>query len=223
MNSLCQAWPYSERLLVTVCASTLHAAMLYASCAVFVAADRFGFWERYRLPRNRPDLKPDTEHNVQLNRRAFWEQLVGTLVVVPVALYFAAPLLQSRIAVCTPLPAPRDLAVETWLMIVGCDTCFYWVPDGPDVDNERIIRFEFPEHFGALDSFLKAISKDRHGLTMLHYRNHGGQVGKVLAGVSVAQEKLDQFTHMLEQLGHTYYDETENPVYTDFMRGQRSS
>lgn len=95
--------------------------------------------------------------------------------------------------------------------------------DGPDVDNERIIRFEFPEHFGALDSFLKAISKDRHGLTMLHYRNHGGQVGKVLAGVSVAQEKLDQFTHMLEQLGHTYYDETENPVYTDFMRGQRSS
>ena len=53
------------------------------------------------------------------------------------------------------------------------------------VEGERIIRFEFPEHSGALRSFLSNLKEDGVGLTMLHYRSHGGQVGKVLAGVSV--------------------------------------
>lgn len=126
--SLCAAWPSaSERLVVTCFASVLHAVCLYVSCGLFVAADRLGFWRRYRLPRQRPDLRPDTEHNVSLNRAAFWEQLLGASVVVPIALYAAAPLLSSRIAVCAPLPSVRSFCVDFWLMIVGCDTCFYWV------------------------------------------------------------------------------------------------
>ena len=80
-----------------------------------------------------------------------------------------------------------------------------------------MIRFEFPEHAGALEAFLSSL---RTGwfLTMLHYRNHGGQVGKVLAGVRVPKEQGGQFDAVLEQLGYTFTEETDNQVYLDFMR-----
>jgi threonine dehydratase len=113
------------------------------------------------------------------------------------------------------------------------------------VEGERIIRFEFPEHSGALRSFLSNLKEDGVGLTMLHYRSHGGQVGKVLAGVSVPLGQEARFTAMLEGLGYTsrsrvftlcdlgevdlwrpgafsnrytFYDETANPVYTEYMK-----
>lgn len=51
--------------------------------------------------------------------------------------------------------------------------------------GERVIRFEFPETGpGALANFLGSLEANWF-LTLLHYRNHGGQVGKVLAGVQV--------------------------------------
>ena len=53
---------------------------------------------------------------------------------------------------------------------------------------------------------------------MLHYRNHGGQVGKVLAGVRVPEGAEADFDAVLEKLGHTFYDETANEIYLDFMR-----
>ena len=53
---------------------------------------------------------------------------------------------------------------------------------------------------------------------MLHYRNHGGQVGKVLAGVRVPNGEEEAFTTMCEGLGYTFTDESENKIYTDFMR-----
>ena len=85
------------------------------------------------------------------------------------------------------------------------------------IDGERLIRFEFPETAGALDRFLKGLQDDWF-LTLLHYRNHGGQVGKVLAGVRVPAEGQAPFYQMLDALGCTYYDETENRVFTDYMR-----
>jgi len=85
--------------------------------------------------------------------------------------------------------------------------------------GERIIRFEFPENAGALMNFLESL---RNGtdwyLTMLHYRNHGGQVGKVLAGVRIPPGEEVAFTMMCEGLGYTFTDESENKIYTDFMR-----
>ena len=52
----------------------------------------------------------------------------------------------------------------------------------------------------------------------MHYRNHGGQVGKVLAGVRVPLGQEERFQTVIDSLGYTYADETENPVFTEFMR-----
>ena len=122
----CARWPADERLLVVFIGSVLHALALYISCGVFVLAERKNFWSAYRLPRQRPDLKADTPENVQLNRRAFYEQLLGTFFVVPLFLYLAYPIIASSITVCDPLPRARIWCRDIALMIVGCDTIFYW-------------------------------------------------------------------------------------------------
>jgi threonine dehydratase len=83
--------------------------------------------------------------------------------------------------------------------------------------GEVILRFEFPENAGALHNFLASLRKDWF-LTMLHYRNHGGQVGKVLAGVQLPQGEEAALYEMVTELGHTFVDETENKLYLDFMR-----
>ena len=46
-----------------------------------------------------------------------------------------------------------------------------------ELKGERTIRFEFPENAGALHEFLASLQSDWY-LTMLHYRNHGGQVSQ---------------------------------------------
>jgi len=86
-----------------------------------------------------------------------------------------------------------------------------------ELAGERILRFEFPENAGALHDFLGSLRQDWF-LTMLHYRNHGGQVGKVLAGVRVPLGEEAEFTSMLDKLGYNFFDETDNKVYLDFMR-----
>jgi len=86
-----------------------------------------------------------------------------------------------------------------------------------EISGERVIRFEFPENAGALMQFLASLRHDWF-LTMLHYRNHGGQVGKVLAGIRVPEGEDGAFTEMIEGLGYIYTEETENLLYRDFMR-----
>ncbi|KAL1504676.1 hypothetical protein AB1Y20_008456 [Prymnesium parvum] len=86
-----------------------------------------------------------------------------------------------------------------------------------ELPGERIIRFEFPEQAGALMTFLERLEPNWY-LTMLHYRNHGGQVGKVLAGVQMPESEVDRFNNVVEGLGYTFVDETANPIFTDFMR-----
>lgn len=86
-----------------------------------------------------------------------------------------------------------------------------------NIPGERIVRIEFPENAGGLMQFLGGLRKEWF-LTMLHYRNHGGQVGKVLAGVSVPDADQAAFTGMIDSLGYVYTDETDNRLYTDYMK-----
>ena len=54
---------------------------------------------------------------------------------------------------------------------------------------------------------------------MLHYRNHGGQVGKVLAGVQLPDTTASgELFEMVDGLGLNFVDETNNKLYLDFLR-----
>ncbi|KAG5189185.1 l-threonine ammonia-lyase [Tribonema minus] len=82
------------------------------------------------------------------------------------------------------------------------------------VANERLYRFEFPEAPGALSRFLNALQFEWN-ISLFHYRNHGSDFGRVL--VPAADDAA--FGKFLDELGYEYYDETRNPVYTQFFSG----
>ena len=86
----------------------------------------------------------------------------------------------------------------------------------PEIDDELIYRFEFPEHPGALLRFLEAIGH-RWNISMFHYRNHGSDYGRVLTGVQVPKGERGEFTAHLDSLGCVHVDETDNPAYRLFL------
>ncbi|KAG5342689.1 Threonine dehydratase, mitochondrial [Termitomyces sp. J132] len=86
------------------------------------------------------------------------------------------------------------------------------------VSDERIFRFEFPERPNALRSFLLGLHQGWN-ISLFHYRNHGADLGRVLAGIQVPPSDYPAFDEFLEKLNFAYIEETENVVYKRFLRG----
>ncbi len=86
----------------------------------------------------------------------------------------------------------------------------------PAVSNERMFRFEFPERPGALLEFLNAIGTDWN-ISLFHYRNHGSDYGRILAGIDVPQEETEELEAHLAELGYPHWEESDNPAYTMFL------
>lgn len=86
----------------------------------------------------------------------------------------------------------------------------------PGLKDEVILRFEFPERPGALMKFLTGVGTEWN-ITLFHYRNHGADYGRVLAGLQVPASDRTRFTAQLESLGYPYEDETDNPAYRLFL------
>jgi threonine dehydratase len=87
---------------------------------------------------------------------------------------------------------------------------------GRGLADERLFRFEFPERPGALLEFLKAIGTTWN-ISLFHYRNHGSDYGRVLAGIQVPEAGRELFLSHLEALGYPYTEETANPAYRSFL------
>ena len=84
------------------------------------------------------------------------------------------------------------------------------------VVDEQVYRFEFPERPGALMRFLDALG-GRWNISMFHYRNHGADPGRVLAGFEVPPEDTPAFERFLVDLGYPAQRETDNPAYRLFL------
>ncbi|WP_162492235.1 threonine ammonia-lyase, biosynthetic [Pseudomonas citronellolis] len=86
----------------------------------------------------------------------------------------------------------------------------------PQVEQERLFRFEFPERPGALFNFLERLG-GRWNISLFHYRNHGAADGRVLAGLQVSEHERDELVAVLDAIGYRYWDESENPAYRLFI------
>jgi threonine dehydratase len=84
------------------------------------------------------------------------------------------------------------------------------------IRNERLFRFEFPERPGALLNFLNAIGTDWN-ISLFHYRNHGSDYGRILAGIDVPQEETTELEAHLAELGYPHWEESDNPAYRIFL------
>jgi threonine dehydratase len=83
--------------------------------------------------------------------------------------------------------------------------------------SELLYRFEFPERPGALLRFLSGLGADWN-ITMFHYRNHGAAWGRVLVGFEAGPAERKALTAALERIGYRFWEETDNPAYTLFLR-----
>ncbi|HSI95888.1 MAG: threonine ammonia-lyase, biosynthetic [Methylophilaceae bacterium] len=86
----------------------------------------------------------------------------------------------------------------------------------PQVKNEVVFRFEFPERPGALMQFLESMGHNWN-ISLFHYRNHGTDYGRVLVGIQVPQQEHAAFKEFLDKLGYAYWDESANPAYKLFL------
>jgi threonine dehydratase len=86
----------------------------------------------------------------------------------------------------------------------------------PDARHERLCRFEFPERPGALMDFLETLG-GRWNISLFHYRNHGADFGRVLAGFEVPDADLEAFAEFLHRLGYRYSMEEGNEAYDRFL------
>lgn len=94
----------------------------------------------------------------------------------------------------------------------------YMVGGQPDdVGRERIFRFSFPERPGALSDFLSTLGS-QWNISLFHYRNHGSAYGRVLAGLQIEAKDDERLEQYLAELGYEHVEETDNEVYTLFLR-----
>ena len=86
----------------------------------------------------------------------------------------------------------------------------------PQVDNELVYRFEFPERSGALLHFLSEMGENWN-ISLFHYRNHGAAYGRVLMGFQVKEEEREKFQNFINKLGIPCWDESGNSAYKKFL------
>ena len=81
--------------------------------------------------------------------------------------------------------------------------------------DERIFRFGFPERPGALMHFLQTLGT-KNNISLFHYRNHGSDYGRVLAGIQSSDPA--QLEAHLAAIGYDYSEETDNSAYRRFLQ-----
>ena len=82
--------------------------------------------------------------------------------------------------------------------------------------HEILYRFEFPERPGALMRFLSSMAPNWN-ISLFHYRNHGADYGRILVGLQVPRNEMNEFKKFLANLGYRHWDESTNPVYQLFL------
>ncbi len=83
--------------------------------------------------------------------------------------------------------------------------------------DERLMRFVFPERPGALLKFL-SLMPPGWNISLFHYRNQGADYGRILVGLQVPPSDNALFSTFLQTLGYPWVEETQNPVYRMFLQ-----
>jgi threonine dehydratase len=83
--------------------------------------------------------------------------------------------------------------------------------------DERLLRFVFPERPGALMKFL-SLMRPGWNISLFHYRNQGADYGRILVGLQVPRADDKAFAKFLQTLDYPYVEETANPVYRMFLQ-----
>ena len=93
----------------------------------------------------------------------------------------------------------------------------YLVGGRSAVANEKLFMFSFPERPGALERFLKTL-RPRFTISLFHYRNYGGDIAKVLAGISCPDQESGELSQFLKDVDYPFEECTNSEVFKTFLR-----
>lgn len=93
----------------------------------------------------------------------------------------------------------------------------YLVGGRTNIPNERLYTFEFPERGGALVRFLSTL-RVTYNISLFQYRNAGGDIGKVLAGILCPDSEKKELEKFLNDIGYKWDDCTNSKVFQTFLR-----
>jgi threonine dehydratase len=96
----------------------------------------------------------------------------------------------------------------------------YLVGGVSGVKDERLYMFNFPERPRALEKFLTVL-RPRFNISLFHYRNSGGDVGKILTGIICPDENLAELENFLLEIGYPYEDCTNSRLFKTFLRREK--
>ncbi|WP_127959656.1 threonine ammonia-lyase, biosynthetic [Serratia microhaemolytica] len=82
---------------------------------------------------------------------------------------------------------------------------------------ERVYSFVFPESPGALLKFLQTLGT-HWNISLFHYRSHGTDFGRVLAGFELTEHD-PAFERHLMALGYECHDESNSAAFRFFLQG----
>ncbi|UPT64801.1 MAG: threonine ammonia-lyase, biosynthetic [Hyphomonadaceae bacterium JAD_PAG50586_4] len=83
--------------------------------------------------------------------------------------------------------------------------------------DEIIMRCDFPERPGALRRFLEELGSDWN-ITLFHYRDDGGEFGRVLVGLQVHPDDEAYLKKRMRDLNYPFEVETNDLAYRLFLR-----
>ena len=93
----------------------------------------------------------------------------------------------------------------------------YLVGGRSSAKDETLYMFQFPERPGALIKFLTTLRPGQN-ISLFHYRNHGGDVANVLAGIQCPEAQKPELEGFLRDLGYPFSECTDSPTYQMFLR-----
>lgn len=85
------------------------------------------------------------------------------------------------------------------------------------VADEKLFMFEFPERPGALFKFLRTLRPGQN-ISLFHYRNYGGDVGRILAGIQCPESERGELKKFLNDIEYPWTECTDNETYKTFLR-----
>jgi len=86
----------------------------------------------------------------------------------------------------------------------------------PEVCDEVLYRFWFPERSGALARFLTSMGENWN-ISLFHYRMQGGDFGRVLIGLEIPPSDKKMVRVFWDRLGYRWEEETDNQAYRLFL------
>ena len=68
----------------------------------------------------------------------------------------------------------------------------------------------------------EALAPGGWNISLFHYRNHGSDFGRALAGIQVPLEDRPRYEQVLAALGYPYRNESEHPAYRLFLTAENN-